>query len=80
MTSASIFPMGERQNERDRESVHPGQRVLSADYGKGTIEGVAPPWVYINWDSPFIPGANRIVAHDLVFAERLEKLSPEEQT
>jgi hypothetical protein len=70
--------MGE--HSEDREPVHPGQRVLSPDYGKGTIDGVSPPFVFILWDRPFLPGANSLVLHDLDFAERLEKLSPEEQT
>lgn len=76
MTSASIFPMGERQDKQ--EPIHPGQRVLSTDYGKGTVSGVAPPWVFIEWDKPFLPGANRLVAHETGFAERLEKLPPED--
>lgn len=78
MTGASIFPMGEQREGQERTPVHPGQQVLSPDYGKGTIDGVAPPFVFILWEKPFLPGANPLVAHDLPFAERLQKLPPEE--
>jgi hypothetical protein len=80
VTSASIFPMGEQREDQQRTPVHPGQRVLSNDYGAGTVEGVTSSWVFIQWDKPFIPGAERVVVHDVPFAERLEKLPPEEKT
>jgi hypothetical protein len=67
--------MGEQRDKQ--EPIHPGQQVLSSDYGKGTIEGVFPPFVSIRWDKPFLPGTNPLVHHDVAFAERLEKLPPE---
>jgi hypothetical protein len=72
--------MGEPRDRSKRAPVQLQQRVLSPDYGRGTVIALAPNIAHVRWDKPYVEGGNtRTLVHDLRFVESLEVLADEDK-
>ncbi|MEV6286565.1 hypothetical protein [Kribbella sp. NPDC051770] len=55
-----------------------GLRVISSDYGGGTVAAVLGAEIQVLWDSPLLEGTTtRLFTHDRAFIERLRRENPQ---
>ena len=57
------------------DDIEPGLRVLSSDYGTGTVVAVLGIGIQIHWDKPILGTVStHLLVHELPFVSKLERI------